>query len=442
MSVSEVASVEGAASTEAAAPASSRAVRAPKSPAFLRLAIVILTLVAILNSADRYVLTVLAAPMAKELHLSDTELGWLLGIIFALPYTVFGLPLSWMADRVSRPKFLALCVALWSVMTALTGAASSFLTLAAARIGTATGEAGCTPTGHSIISDYFAPEKRPIALSIFGSGAAMGSMTGLVAGGILAAKFGWRMSFVLVGLPGVLVAIVVATVLTETRTSADAKKASQSSGVSYTRTAVSLMKNPVFQVLVLVAGIGSMHAVGVASWVAPLAMRKFGLPVRTVGMFFGFTSGISGIVGMLFGGFITARSGKMMRTWRNAACIAGGCALQLFALTVSDPRLGLAIYAVGGLFMSTWYAPCFAGAQVVAAPQARAQASALVVLVAGIGQGVGPTVVGTLSDGLRGPLGAASLQYSMMIVGAFGFVTAALLYLADVRLRRLHAAAG
>ena len=185
------------------------------SPAYLRYALGLLCVVYVVNFVDRQVLSILLQSIKEDLGLSDLQLGLLSGTAFGLFYATLGIPIARLADRSSRKGVIAVCLAIWSAMTALCGTASGFATLLRYRVGVGVGEAGGSPPAHSMISDYFPPERRASALGVFSLGVPLGILVGFLAGGWLDEALGWRKAFIVVGLPGVLLAAVVALTLRE-----------------------------------------------------------------------------------------------------------------------------------------------------------------------------------------------------------------------------------
>ncbi|MDX3911545.1 MAG: MFS transporter, partial [Sphingobium sp.] len=179
--------------------------------------LVLLMLANAFGYVDRQILTVLAIPISHDLGLTNVQIGMMSGLAFALFYAICGIPLAWLADRTNRVWVLAGSIAVWSAMTSLCGAASSFWTLFAARVGVGIGEAGCTPPAHSLISDTISPSRRASALAVYNLGLPLGSFAGLALGGWLAQTLGWKTAFVIVGLPGCLLAAVIALLLRDPR---------------------------------------------------------------------------------------------------------------------------------------------------------------------------------------------------------------------------------
>src|SRR5213078_5045417 len=180
-------------------------------------ALSLLMLIYVVNFVDRQVVSILAEPIKRDLHLADWQLGLMTGLAFAVLYTVLGLPIARVAERGDRPWIIAASVAVWSAFTAVSGMAQTFAQLVLARIGVGVGEAGCTPPALSLIADTVPREQRASAVSIYMLGAPVGSLLGLALGGLIADAFGWRMAFVLVGLPGLVLAATAALTLREPR---------------------------------------------------------------------------------------------------------------------------------------------------------------------------------------------------------------------------------
>ncbi len=172
------------------------------STGYLRYALGLLCVVYVVNFVDRQVLAILLQSIKRDLQLSDLQLGLLSGTAFGLFYATLGIPIARLADRFSRKGVIAISIAIWSGMTALCGSASGFAALLVYRVGVGVGEAGGSPPAHSIISDYFPPERRATALGIFSLGVPLGILVGFLAGGWLDQTLGWRLAFVVVGLPG------------------------------------------------------------------------------------------------------------------------------------------------------------------------------------------------------------------------------------------------
>src|SRR5580700_6887797 len=190
-----------------------------------------LTLVYVFNFVDRQILVILQESIKKELHLSDTGLGLLSGFTFAIFYVTLGIPIALVADKGNRRNIVAMSLGLWSIMTAFSGMARNFIQLLLARIGVGVGEAGGSPPAHAMISDYFPPEKRSTALSVYSTGIYIGILVGFLMGGYLNQHLGWRTAFFVLGIPGILFSLFFFTTVKEPQrgaTDADAAAANQS----------------------------------------------------------------------------------------------------------------------------------------------------------------------------------------------------------------------
>src|SRR5580693_3853145 len=185
------------------------------SEGYKRAVLTTLTLVYTLNFIDRTIVSIIGQPMKESLGLTDNQLGLLGGLAFAALYTVLGVPIARLAERVSRVNIIAVCITLWSAFTALCGVAPNFSVMLAMRVGVGIGEAGCSPPAHSLISDYYEPQRRASALSVYAFGIPLGGMLGAIFGGVIAQYLNWRVAFMVVGLPGLILAVLVKLVVKE-----------------------------------------------------------------------------------------------------------------------------------------------------------------------------------------------------------------------------------
>lgn len=362
----------------------------------LRWPLVLLTFVYILNFVDRQLVGILGQPMKVELGLSDRQLGLLSGVAFALFYTTLGLPVARVAERKNRVSVIAISFALWSAMTALCGVARTVPQFALARLGVGIGEAGFAPTAQSLIADLLPPERRATALSLFSLGIPAGMLIGAVAGGWLAQSLGWRMAFLCLGVPGVGLAALLALVMREPRTAAAPVE-----HPSLTQVALSLWHAPGFVHMAAGASISSFAGYGLTSFAVPLLMRSYGLPLGEAATGFGMVAGVSIGIGIGSGGWLADRQRRDGGAGRIAAAGALIAAL-LFPLTLSfsDPRL-LALAAVMPLAGAhLYFGPTYGVTVNSVGPKARATAIAILLMAMNaVGLGLGPLVVGMLSDG-------------------------------------------
>ncbi|QJU58091.1 MFS transporter [Sphingomonas sp. AP4-R1] len=367
------------------------------SPARPRLTLALLTLIYVVNFIDRQLIGIVGQPMKLELGLSDTQLGLLGGVAFALFYTVLGLPIARAADRGSRVTIIAISLALWSAMTALCGMAGSFAALLTARIGVGVGEAGCAPPSQSLVADLFPPERRATALSVLSLGIPAGMLIGAVAGGWLAQSLGWRSAFLALGLPGVALAGIVALVLREPVRTSPAADAPPLMAVAAT-----LLKRPAFLHMAAGASLASFAGYGVTSFAVPLVLRRFDLPLGVAASGFGLIAGVGIGLGIGGGGWLSDRLARLRPGAPGLVAAAGAIAAAiLFQLALSQPD-PLALAATGLIPLlgaHLYFGPTYGVTANSVGPRERATAVAILLMAMNaIGLGLGPLAVGVLSD--------------------------------------------
>jgi MFS family permease len=376
----------------------------------------VLTLISLFCYMDRIAVSILMEAIKHDLHLSDRQLGLLSGLAFALFYSTLGLPLAWLADRTPRVRLISVCLAIWSAMTALSGVARSFPQLFLARMGVGIGEAGCVPPAHSIIGDYFPRERRALAVSIFQAGGSLGISGGLILIGMLGQQLGWRTSLQIVGLAGVPLAILAFFTVREPprpKPPADMAKESlfQALGV--------LLRRPALVHLALAYSIAGVCTLGFAQWSPTYLIRSFGLNMASAGAWTGVTSAVSGVLGLLFGGTIATWLTKRDARWEIwLPGIACATSLPFFAAVMLTPTLGIVqVLKVFLTFVaSVGNGVSLSAAQSFAEPHRRALAVSLMFfLFSLLGQGLGPYVVGWVSDLLTPSLGKESLRYALLV---------------------------
>lgn len=362
----------------------------------------VLLLVSTLNFADRAVLSVLAQPIKEDLKLSDADLGMLQGLGFAILYSLLGVPLGWLSERVSRKGLISVCVAVWSLMSAGCGLATGFFTMLLGRVGVGIGEAGFLPPMSSLLADHFRAERRASVMAIMALGAPFGFLLGQSAGGWLAAEWSWRVAFFVFGAPGLLAALIVALTLREPpRGLADGLDPAQPPA-SLMRVAQYLWSKPSFRHLIIAYALASFTLNAVAQFVLPFYLRGFALPLALVGAVFGIVAFSSNGAGMLLGGFgfdRLSRHDVRWSLWGPAAALALSAPLYVLAFASPDARISMTLVGAANLILVTHVAPTAATVQNLVGPQMRAFSAALLYLAAGlIGAGLGPTVLGIASD--------------------------------------------
>jgi predicted MFS family arabinose efflux permease len=398
----------------------------------------ILLIVYIFNFIDRQIVNILAEPIAKDLHLSDTQIGLMTGIAFALFYTVLGLPIARYADRpdTNRSRLIALALMVWSGMTALCGLANNFGQLLLARVGVGVGEAGCTPAAHSLISDLVPKERRASALGFYALGIPVGTVLGMIIGGLLVDALGWRHAFMIVGLPGLAMALVVLLLLKDPRhrmeatapvTRMDSKAALKA-----------IFGSKAMVLLLAAASFAAFLSYGKATWATIFFQRTYGLSPGQVGLYFGIVNGAGGILGTWMSGKIADRYGH---TNRKHVLTAAAVGMLLVAPTAilgysqADWRIALFLLFVPTFLGSLYYGPTYSSVQGLVAPQSRAMASAVLLFFQNlIGLGLGPLLFGMLSDAIKPSFGDDSVRYVLYIGSLMSLIPAYFFWRCSMRL--------
>ena len=403
-----------------------------------------LLVVYIFNFLDRQIVNILAEPIARDLKLSDTQVGLMTGLAFAVFYTFLGLPLARYADKptTNRGKLIAVALATWSLMTVLCGLAQTYAQLLLARIGVGVGEAGCTPSAHSLIADKVAPEKRPGAMAFYALGIPVGSLLGMLIGGQLADTLGWRMAFMIVGLPGVFLAVVVWLLIKDqdrpVRGNATSlagqtvAAAMRSSAKQILASVKELLQLKAYMLMLLAASACSFLSYGKGTWITIYFQRTHGLSPGEVGLWFGVGGGIAGILGTWLGGWLANHFGSIDRRHVVTAPAIGmalAVPLAVLAFMQSDWRIALALLFLPTVFNSFYYGPVFSSVQGLVPLHQRAMASALLLFGQNlIGLGLGPLFFGMLSDWLRPEFGTDSVRYVLYGASFLGLIPAALFW--------------
>lgn len=397
----------------------------PKATVQAQYALAFLFVLYALNYVDRQLLSILMEPIRKDLHLSDTQLGFLSGLAFAIFYATLGIPIARLADRYSRRNIVTLAVIIWSIMTAFSGMAQSFVALLAARIGVGVGEAGASPPAHAMISDYFPPHRRASALAVYSCGIPVGILVGLAGGGWVNEAFGWRTAFFVIGIPGVVLALLyLVTVREPVRGAQDGGVAAQpvpSIAAAFRH----LWGLKTFRYLTIASALHALTAYGVLQWNPSYIIRSFGLGTREVGLHVGLIIGIAGVVGTLVGGFASDWLGKRdyrWYLWFPALFTALAIPFYFATFLAGSAAHALLFFTMPALVGSLFTGPAFAMVQALAPTRMRAMAASIYLFILNIvGLGLGPLTVGIASDLLHPALGAASLRWSLCGVSVFEF---------------------
>ena len=411
-------------------------------PTSLRVTLWVLLIVYIFNFLDRQIVNILAEPISKDLGLSDTQIGLMTGIAFAAFYTLLGLPIARFADRptTNRISLISVSLVIWSGMTAISGFAQNFTQLWLARVGVGVGEAGCTPAAHSLIADLSPPEKRPSAMAFYALGIPIGSLLGMIIGGQLADVYGWRTAFIVVGLPGVLLAVGVSLLLRDPRrTAAVVANAPAPKAVMPTDEALNeIFRSRAFILLLAAGSAASFLSYGKATWTTIFFQRTHGLSAGETGFWFGTWGGVAGIAGTFLGGWLASRYGRINRRHVLTAPAIGMLLAVPMAFTsyfMTDWRVALALLMLPTLFNSLYYGPTYSCAQGLVRPEVRAMASATLLFCQNlIGLGLGPLFFGFLSDQIKPMAGGDSVRWVLYGASFLGIVPAFFFWRASLRL--------
>lgn len=354
-----------------------------------------------LNFLDRQFLTVLQEPVKKSLHLKDAEMGALTGLVFALFYTVIGIPVGMLADRVNRKNVITGAMTIWSLFTAACGFATSFVTLAIPRMGVGVGEAGGSPPSYSIVSDYFPPRQRGTALAIFSLGVPFGTMFGAMSGGFIAAQFGWQTAFKALGVVGLIIAPIFYFTVREPKRGTFEGGSSPHAGNPFAAIGL-FFGRPMLALTALSCGLTAFVGYGMLNWVPSLLIRAKGMSLPQIALYYGLMSGITGAIGTFSSGWLVDKLGHMRP--RAYAMVPA------FSILLSMPFLIAAVYAPGwplaltllagpALLNNMYLAPALAVVQNNVPPHQRVVSGALLLFILNlIGLGGGPLFVGAMSD--------------------------------------------
>ncbi len=371
------------------------------------------------NFIDRQILVILQEPIKAEMGLSDTQLGLLSGLAFAVIYVVAGLPIARWADRGNRRNIVTIALVVWSGMTAISGLAQNYWQLLLARVGVATGEAGGSPPAHSMISDIFKKEERATALSIYSMGINFGGLIGLLAGGWIAQTMDWRYAFYLVGIPGLLYAIALRLTVREPPRGFAEKITVVDESPSMIEVAKVLLTRPTFRHMAIAAGLHAFISYGAANFAPSFYIRTHGMDLGPVGTWLAL-AGITGAIGTFLGGYLTDK--LMLRDqrwylWVPAISTLITLPVSMIIYNVGNPYIALSLQFVTGLTFSMYLAPNLALAHSLVGLRMRAMSSAVLFFILNIiGLGLGPLVVGAISDALAPRFGNDSIRYSLMLV--------------------------
>jgi len=391
--------------------------RRPFTSGYRRYVLLILTGVYVFNFVDRQILVILQESIKQDLGLSDTQLGLMTGFTFAIFYVLFGIPIAHIADKGNRRNIIAISLVIWSGMTALSGRAQNFVQLLLMRIGVGIGEAGGSPPAHSIISDLYPPERRATAMAIYSTGISIGVLIGFLVGGWVNQYFGWRMAFLIVGIPGILYALLLRFTVREPPRGLAENIKDHHQSHSMKEVLQLLWRSKSFRFLALGTGMAAYHAYVIASWIPSFLSRTHDMSSGEIGTWLSLLFGIGGGLGYFLGGYLTDRFGindKRWYLWLPAIALALSVPVSLVCFFTSNTLVSLILIAFPAFFSSIYLAPCLALTHGIVGVRMRALASAVLFFVLNIiGLGLGPLFTGMISDFLEPTMGLESLRWAL-----------------------------
>ncbi len=382
--------------------------------------LLLLLVVYISNYADRMILSVLMPAIKAEFQVSDAALGFLAGTAFAVFYATLGVPIAIMADRGNRKTIISIAVAIWSVMTAVCGLAQNYWQFAFARVGVGVGEAGGSPPSHAIISDMFAPKNRATALGIFALGVPFGLFVGLYGGAHIAATYGWRTTFYVLGIPGLILSLLVMFTIREPRRGASDGAAPVGEAPPLMTTIRHMLNQPSLVHVFAGATITTLVGYAGVQWWPTFVMRSHGLSMTDLSLFLALVFGVAGGLGTFFGGYIADQFSKRDLKWMprivTIATLVGlpfGLALYL----TDSSAIVFALIGIPAALGAVYLPPTYAMTQGLVDVRMRTVASALLLFVINlIGMGIGPFLAGYISDALAPTYGKDSLRYALFAI--------------------------
>ena len=391
----------------------------------------VLTVIYVFNFIDRQILVILQESIKAEMGLSDTQLGLLTGFSFAIFYVTCGIPIARWADVGNRRNIVAMSLTVWSAMTAISGLVANYAQLLLARIGVGVGEAGASLPSHSMISDYFPFEERGKALSIYSMGIYIGILCGFLAGGWLNEFFGWRIAFLVVGVPGIALALLMRlTVLEPVRGMSDGDVESPAAprAENMLKGVARVWAYPTVRYAGLGAAFNAFVGYGVLNFMPSFLSRIHELESGVIGTFLSLAVGIGGAGGAYLSGYLADRLGRRDKRWYPGIPALGTLLMVPFfsaAVLLQNLTAVWVVFFIASMLQAMFLAPLIAASHAVVGPNSRATASALVYFVLNIiGLGLGPLFVGFLSDQLQPAFAHESLRWSLLLAAQVGFLGA------------------
>lgn len=397
----------------------------------------ILCFVYVLNFLDRQLLSILAKPIQDDLGVTDSQLGRLGGLYFALFYCTISIPVAWLADRTNRVRVLSIACAIWSAATVACGLSSTYPQLVLSRMAVGVGEAGGVPPSYSIISDYFAREQRGRALGIFNLGPPIGQALGVAFGATIASQYDWRAAFVALGLVGLVAAAVVWVIVREPKRGATdpvlATPPVAEEKIPFGTAAKAILGNRVLLLAALAAGATQFVTYGSLNFTTLFLMREKGMTLPEIAIWYALLLGIGISAGIYFSGWLVDRlTGTSRRAYALIPAVGLLLAVPPFIGFVHAPSWQMAmLFLIGPTLLNYFYlSPVVALTQNSVPANQRTLAGALMLLIANlIGLGLGPTYLGMASDWFKAAHPDNPLQLAFYSLVPFYFIAIALFLL-------------
>ncbi|MGO1502647.1 MAG: spinster family MFS transporter [Marinobacter sp.] len=411
-------------------------------------ALMLLALIYVFSYIDRLVISVLIEPIKAEFGASDTMIGLLTGVAFALFYTAFGLPLGRVSDRIGRKPVIAIACIVWSILTMFSGVVGSFFMLLVLRIGVAIGEAGASAPSVAMISEIYPARLRGRAMAIFGLGPSLGAVLGIGFGGLLAELYGWRTTLIIVGAPGIVIGLLLAFTVRAPKVTVTAAAGSSDDGML--RTASTLIRIPGFWQIIATGSAAAITGYAIQMWTPSFMIRSHNLNIQDAGMLMGLAGGGLAVLGTLVCGYTTDKLSARDPGWQLGTALLGtGLSIPLamafylwpagtaFTLGSVSVPTGFLFYMGFAFFGVWWTVPCFSAMCRILPANKLAQGTALFFMgVTLLGAGLGPVVAGIISDLLYSTIGAEALRYALVAAVGFLFVPCLFLISAIPKFRR------
>lgn len=382
-----------------------------------------LFLVGTINFVDRQLLSVLVEPIRAEMQFSDTQFGLLTGLAFALFYAGMGIPVAMIADRWNRVRLIGVCCIIWSGFTAACGITSNFWQLALTRFGVGAGEAGGTAPSLSIIADYYPRERRALVIGLFTCNGPFGVFVGAAFGGWAASTVGWRTAFLIMGIVGIIAALLLMLLVREPARGQMDTNQPADDVLPFSQSLAMFIRRPSLRIVMIASGLAAFVSYGMLNWIPAFLMRTQGMPLSAIATWFAPAAGITFAIGIWGGGALVSRGAKKSaRAYGMIPALATLIMIPTFAaaLLVDSWQLSLALMLVPMAACTAYVAPALALVQNLTPPRSRATASALLMLMFNmVGLGLGPLFIGIISDALKPEYADESLRWALLTILPF-----------------------